>query len=149
MRSSHFVVSSKEIYQTFLNLPILGTYTSFLKYSPNRFSPKKLFFVKFFSLETTILDTLNKSSKSSTWADTWTNVWAQSVDRCLSVALIRYNPRFVRGIARFRRIKRRRARARPDDKRESKRFGLLQDREKSMTRGGEALINREARSLVN
>lgn len=56
MRSSHFVVSSKEIYQTFLNLPILGTYTSFLKYSPNRFSPKKLFFVKFFSLETTTLD---------------------------------------------------------------------------------------------
>lgn len=55
MRSSHFVVSSKEIYQTFLN-HILGTYTSFLKYSPNRFSPKKLFFVKFFSLETTTLD---------------------------------------------------------------------------------------------
>lgn len=55
------------------------------------------------------------------------------------VPLIRHNPRFVRGIARFRWI--RKSTRDNDDKWESKRFASFRT-EKSMTRGGEGLINR-------
>lgn len=77
------------------------------------------------------LNTLNNRNSSKSWQTRYfvgtKAVW-MLMDRCFLVPLIRSNPRFVRGIARFRRIKTNRGKkhARPDDK--SKRFASFDTR---------------------